>query len=112
MLSTSRDQAPSNNRVMVTVRKSTMSPEMEQQVIRVAVNALNHTNQEKDAAHEIKAYFDSHYECRWHCIVGKKFGCYVSHFDTDFIYFYANTVAVLLFRTAEHPDVVLRGSRA
>lgn len=43
--------------------------------------------------------FDEHYGGLWHCIVGKHFGGFVSHFNNDFVYFYVNNVAIMLFRT-------------
>ena len=35
--------------------------------------------------------------CRWHCFVGRKFGCYVTHESQKFIYFYVGQMGVCLF---------------
>ena len=52
-----------------------------------------------------KQDFDKTYGGQWHCVVGRQFGCYVSHYQREFIYFYANSVAVMLFRTADDPGL-------
>lgn len=36
---------------------------------------------------------------RWHCIVGRNFGSYVTHETKNFIYFYLGQVAILLFKS-------------
>ncbi|CDK26500.1 unnamed protein product [Kuraishia capsulata CBS 1993] len=43
---------------------------------------------------------DKQFGRTWHCIVGTDFGNYVSHERNNFIYFYVNELAILLFRTA------------
>ncbi|CAM9380246.1 unnamed protein product, partial [Sphacelaria rigidula] len=37
---------------------------------------------------------------RWHCFVGRNFGCYVTHEHTKFIYLYIGQLGVCLFSTA------------
>ena len=34
---------------------------------------------------------------RWHCFVGRKFGCYVTHEANKFIYFYVGQTGVCVF---------------
>ncbi|KAE9547754.1 hypothetical protein FO519_009035 [Halicephalobus sp. NKZ332] len=97
----------SNRRVITTVKKSTMTKDMELQALVTSVKALKESNMEKHAARHIKNDFDRRYGGQWHCIVGKQFGCYVSHFQKEFIYFYANSVAVMIFKTADDPAVAL-----
>uniref|UniRef100_A0A914P5P6 Dynein light chain n=2 Tax=Panagrolaimus TaxID=55784 RepID=A0A914P5P6_9BILA len=94
-----------NQKVITTVKKSTMTKEMELSALLSAVKALKKHNIEKDAARVIKQDFDKTYGGQWHCVVGRQFGCYVSHYQREFIYFYANSVAVMLFRTADDPGL-------
>ncbi|KAI1723769.1 dynein light chain type 1 domain-containing protein [Ditylenchus destructor] len=86
--------------VIVAVKKSTMNESMEQHAMRIAFKALSKFPVEKDAAKYIKQEFDSVYGRQWHCVVGQHFGCYVSHFLTQFVYFYMNSIAVMLYRTS------------
>lgn len=37
---------------------------------------------------------------RWHCFVGRNFGCFVTHEASRFVYFYIGQVGVCLFATA------------
>lgn len=53
---------------------------------------------EKDIAAYIKKDFDARHGPTWHCIVGTKFGSYVTHESMNFIYFIVENLAVLLFR--------------
>lgn len=65
----------------------------------VSFQALEKWNVEKDIAAYIKKEFDSRHGPTWHCIVGSKFGSYVTHETRHFIYFYLDSMAVLLFRS-------------
>ena len=50
--------------------------------------------------------FFSYY--RWHCFIGRNFGCVVTHDASKFIYFYIGQMGICLFATAwlrwRHPD--------
>jgi dynein light chain LC8-type len=63
-----------------------------------ALQAIEKYNVEKDIAAYIKKDFDARHGPTWHCIVGTKFGSYVTHETSHFIYFYLENLAVLLFR--------------
>ncbi|TKR70506.1 hypothetical protein L596_022528 [Steinernema carpocapsae] len=88
------------NKLITSIKKSTMSEAMEKYAVVTAIKALRQFTVEKNAARFIKEEFDSKFQGQWHCVVGKQFGCFVSHFEEDFAYFYVNSVAVMLFRTA------------
>ncbi|KAI6189949.1 Dynein light chain [Aphelenchoides bicaudatus] len=87
-------------RVITVVKHSTMSPEMEKHSILTAIEALTKYTVEQNAARFIKESFDNEYGPSWQVVVGKQFGCFVSHFSSDFIYFYVNAVAILLYKTS------------
>jgi len=87
------------------VKKSTMNEEMKQHAMATAFRALSQYTLEKDAAKYIKQEFDSFYGRQWHCVVGQHFGCYVSHFLAQFVYFYVNSIAVMLYRTADETAI-------
>lgn len=44
--------------------------------------------------------FDRLYKQGWQCIVGRDFGCFVTHQSGCFIYFTIGTLSILLFRGA------------
>ncbi|KAK0411081.1 hypothetical protein QR680_005468 [Steinernema hermaphroditum] len=87
-------------KLITAIKKSTMSEGMEKYAVVTAIKALRQFTVEKNAARYIKEEFDRKFQGQWHCVVGKQFGCFVSHFESDFAYFYLNSVAVMLFRTA------------
>jgi hypothetical protein len=37
---------------------------------------------------------------RWHCFIGRNFGCFVTHEASKFIYFYVGQMGICLFATA------------
>ena len=37
---------------------------------------------------------------RWHCFIGRNFGCFVTHEASKFIYFYIGQTGICLFATA------------
>src|SRR5688572_29986180 len=89
------------SRVISVVKHSTMSVEMEKQAILVAIDALSKHTVEQHAARYIKETFDKEYGAQWHAVVGKQFGCFVSHFSDDFIYFYGkNFIGIQLHKVS------------
>ena len=63
------------------------------------LQAIDKWTVEKDIAAYIKKEFDSRHGPTWHCIVGSKFGSYVTHETKHFVYFYLDSIAVLLFKS-------------
>ena len=53
---------------------------------------------EKDIANHIKCDLDSNKGGVWHVIVGKNFGCYVTHDRNNFLYFSIADMSFLVFR--------------
>lgn len=68
-------------------------------LLSISFQAIDKWTVEKDIAAYIKKEFDSRHGPTWHCIVGTKFGSYVTHETKHFIYFYLDSVAVLLFKS-------------
>uniref|UniRef100_F1LH84 Dynein light chain n=1 Tax=Ascaris suum TaxID=6253 RepID=F1LH84_ASCSU len=59
---------------------------------------LSGNNNEQMIASAIKRRFDDLYGPSWQCIVGKSFGCYITHLQNHFLYFYVGDFAVLLYK--------------
>ena len=81
------------------IKNADMSEEMQQDSVDCAMEALEKFNIEKDIAAHIKKEMDKKHNPSWHCIVGKRFGSYVTHETGHFIYFYLGQVAILLFKS-------------
>ncbi|KAF2276969.1 uncharacterized protein EI97DRAFT_432584 [Westerdykella ornata] len=81
------------------VKSADMSPEMQQEAIEVAQEAMEKFTIEKDIARYLKKEFDARKGATWHCIVGRNFGSFVTHESKNFIYFYLGHCAILLFKT-------------
>jgi len=81
------------------VKIADMSTEMQVDAVASATAALDKFTIEKDVASFIKKEFDKKHGPTWHCVVGRNFGSYVTHETKNFIYFYIDQVAILLFKS-------------
>lgn len=81
------------------IRSVDMNQEMQKEAIKCAKEAIAKYTVEKDIASFIKKEFDKSFNPTWHCIVGRNFGSYVTHESGNFIYFYVNQMAILLFKS-------------
>ncbi|KAH8236349.1 hypothetical protein KR032_002956 [Drosophila birchii] len=80
------------------IQQTDMSQEMQKSAIECAKQAIEKYYLEADIAKHIKTEFDSKFKGKWHCIVGRQFGSYVSHQPDHFIHFHAGGLAILLFK--------------
>lgn len=83
----------------ITVKALDMAPEVKDDAVQVAKEALAEHKLERDIAKHIKQSFDKRYSPTWHCIVGKSFGSFVTHETNNFIYFYIDDIAFLLWKS-------------
>ncbi|GAA55582.1 probable dynein light chain [Clonorchis sinensis] len=81
------------------IKNADMPNDMQDEAVQVAAYAVDHFDMEKDIAAHLKKEFDRKYSPTWHCIVGKNFGSYVTHETQNFIYFYFQDRAFLLFKS-------------
>ena len=84
---------------VVVIKSTDMSEEMQEEVIRVASEALELYSFEKDIAAHVKREFESGNTGSWNCIVGKNFGAFVAHEQGKFIYLYIGNIAFMLFKS-------------
>ncbi|GMH57083.1 hypothetical protein TrVE_jg10861 [Triparma verrucosa] len=82
------------------VKSSTMTPEMQDAAIEVALEAIRSNNTEMEIAASIRKQFEQMFPSVWHCFVGRNFGSHVTHEATKHIYFYIGQTGVCLFATA------------
>jgi dynein light chain LC8-type len=87
--------------VKPVIKTSTMEPEMQDEVILVAQQAMDSETNEQEIAARVKQHFEQKYHgMLWHCCVGRNFACFVTHEQSKFLYFYVGQMAVVLFATA------------
>lgn len=70
----------------VEVKVADMPEEMQEFAISLIVDALGKYELESDVAGHIKKQMDVSYGLLWHCIVGTRFGSYVTHLQGSFLY--------------------------
>lgn len=83
------------------VKVAQMPEEMQEQAFKYAREALVKHSIEKDVAQFVKMKFDEEHKGTWHCIVGRNFGCSITH-DTEFLVFFTiDQMNFLLFKSYE-----------
>ncbi|KAH8851647.1 Dynein light chain isoform 2 [Schistosoma japonicum] len=87
------------NERKAVIKNADMDNNVQEDAVHIAANAVDNYNVEKDIAAYIKKEFDRKYSPTWHCIVGRHFGSYVTHETHNFIYFYLDDRAFLLFKS-------------
>ncbi|PVU87018.1 hypothetical protein BB559_004525 [Furculomyces boomerangus] len=83
----------------IVVKSVDMADDVQQQVLDIASAAFENNKVEKDIAATIKKECDKKFGPTWHAVVGRNFGSYVTHETQNFIYFYYDKMAVLLFKS-------------
>ncbi|OAY56035.1 dynein light chain 1, cytoplasmic [Manihot esculenta] len=83
----------------VIIKNADMKDDMQKEAVDIAIAAFEKPSVEKDVAEHIKKEFDRRHGPTWHCIVGRNFGSYVTHETNNFVYFYLDQKAVLLFKS-------------
>ncbi|TPP60966.1 Dynein light chain flagellar outer arm [Fasciola gigantica] len=81
------------------IKTTELNQDWQQLAVDVYAVASEKFTENKDIAEFIKKEFDLLHTGVWHCIVGKDFGCYVSHLSGGFSYFHIESKGILLFRT-------------
>ena len=72
---------------------------MQADATKWAEDAFKTYSVERDIAAHLKRHFDRNHGLTWHCIVGQKFGIYITRQDNAYIYFSVHGTCILLFKT-------------
>ena len=83
------------------VRVAEMPEEMLQAAFQTAHAAMEEEKIEKDMATKVKQHFDSTFGGTWHCIIGRNFGCSLTHDTRNLVFFKYGDRNVLLFKSYE-----------
>ncbi|CAH1802097.1 unnamed protein product [Owenia fusiformis] len=81
------------------IKTADMSENMQCHAIYCAIQAMRDFYVQKDIAAYIKNEFDTKFGPTWHCIVGRKFGSYVTY--EHYIHFNLDLVDIFLFKFGE-----------
>ncbi|XP_054700946.1 dynein light chain 2, cytoplasmic-like [Grus americana] len=80
------------------IKDTDMSEEVQQDAVECAILAIEKYNVEREIAALIKREFEKKYSPTRRCIVGRKFGSYVSYETKHFIFFPMHGVNIVLFK--------------
>ena len=85
----------------VVIKVTDMDEDMVQHVLAKAAKAMEMFTTENEMAKYVRESMlkGTDDDGFWHCFVGRKFGAFVTHEKTNFIYFYVGQIAFLLFRS-------------
>ncbi|CAN0335731.1 unnamed protein product [Ectocarpus sp. 12 AP-2014] len=75
-----------------------MTEQMQQDAKESTARAMEESGDHEDIAAYIKKAFDEQHGAKWHCIVGKHFGSFVTAESNGFVHLHLGKVAVLLFK--------------
>lgn len=56
-----------------------MEEGMQKHAIETSIEAIKNNDVEMEAAAHVKREFDQKYGPTWHCVIGNRFGSYVTH---------------------------------
>ena len=82
----------------VKIQNTDMPNCLVEEAISVSDEALKRYCVDIDVAQFVKTHFDGRHGLYWNCIVGNKFGVYVTHHECNFVHFYLGNKAVVLFK--------------
>ncbi|CAM9452004.1 unnamed protein product [Scytosiphon promiscuus] len=78
-----------------------MEEQLQQDAMECTVRAMEESDDHEDIAAAVKKDFDELHGAKWHCIVGKHFGSFVTAESNHFVHLHLGKVAVLLFRAGK-----------
>ncbi|CAH8465484.1 unnamed protein product [Schistosoma turkestanicum] len=81
------------------MKSTDMQPPLQKIIVDLCAIATEQYDQERDIASYVKKHMDKYDGGVWHCVLGKNFGCYVSHMDGYFSYLEFQGKSVIVFRT-------------
>eukprot|EP00619_Florenciella_sp_RCC1007_P007836 CAMPEP_0205921694 /NCGR_PEP_ID=MMETSP1325-20131115/13264_1 /ASSEMBLY_ACC=CAM_ASM_000708 /TAXON_ID=236786 /ORGANISM="Florenciella sp., Strain RCC1007" /LENGTH=118 /DNA_ID=CAMNT_0053289579 /DNA_START=85 /DNA_END=441 /DNA_ORIENTATION=- len=85
----------------ITVHRMELTEEMVKKAVEKVDIAMDSNAIEKDIATAVKVEFDKEYGGTWHCVVGRHFGCSVTHETKYLVFFQVDQMYALLFCSDE-----------
>merc|ERR1711998_521347 len=81
----------------VTVHRMELPADMVEKAVEKVDTAMDSNCIEKDIATSVKLTFDKEFGGTWHCVVGRHFGCSVTHETKYLCFFQIDQMYTLLF---------------
>ena len=85
--------------VKPVIKTTSMAAAMQEKCIDIAHMCIQTESNEQAIAKAIKASLEGNFTGTWHVFVGRNFGCYVTHEESKFVYFYIGQVGICIFST-------------
>lgn len=85
----------------VKIHKAEIPAEMRDEAIELVENAMEKHTIEKDVATEVKKKCDEKFGGTWHIVVGRNFGCSITHDTRYVLFFQVNLMHVMLFKSLD-----------
>jgi len=63
----------------LVIKVSSMEPDMQEFAVQCTEKAISSKNTDQEIAAAIRESFDEKYPATWHVLVGRSFGCFVTH---------------------------------
>mmetsp|Transcript_72687 Transcript_72687/g.151826 ORF Transcript_72687/g.151826 Transcript_72687/m.151826 type:complete len:97 (+) Transcript_72687:60-350(+) len=94
------DAAPAKERV-IKVQNSNVPQNTAEDIVKLVNEAMDKFTIEKDVATHVKKKCDEKLQGTWHCVVGRNFGCSITH-DTKYVLFIqVDQMHALIFKSLE-----------
>jgi dynein light chain LC8-type len=86
---------------VIKIHKAEIPDDMRDQAIGAVKKELGKGIIEKDVATNVKKYCDEKFTGTWHVVVGRNFGCSITH-DTKYVLFFmVDLMHVLIFKSLD-----------
>ncbi|CAM9982766.1 unnamed protein product [Pylaiella littoralis] len=97
-MNSARRSSTNLRRRRTVILDADMPEQLQQDAKECTVRAINRSSDHEDMAALIKQDFDQMHGAKWHCIVGRHFGSFVTAEKSHFVHLHVGKVAVLLFK--------------
>jgi dynein light chain LC8-type len=85
----------------IKIHKAEIPEDLQAQAIQFVVEGIDSNTIEKDIATFVKKKCDEKFTGTWHVVVGKNFGCSITH-DTKYVLFFqVDLMHVMLFKSLD-----------
>lgn len=85
----------------VKIHKAEIPPETADAAIGLVRNALGKFTIEKDIATDVKKKCDEKFGGTWHVVVGRNFGCSITHDTRYVLFFQIDLMHVMMFKSLD-----------
>jgi dynein light chain LC8-type len=85
----------------VKIHKAESPPETADAAIQLVRNAMGKFTIEKDIATDVKKKCDEKFGGTWHVVVGRNFGCSITHDTRYVLFFQIDLMHVMMFKSLD-----------